>query len=642
MESKREKQAAVADERSTQNARVVSQSQQFSGVPQVLLAQNRHILPPSLLDPIDRPHSAGVTHIHGTTSASNIHTGTLTGEKDREKSPVRPGLPEHSVSWGTTRVNEKLKDQVLRDVFMPRESFRKSRIHHKGYNTMPRSLLRNSSASRSVDFNDHRSIYKREPLDSKPPTSRKAESDGGPLGSDSSNVERVPNSASTYEDMKDNNLEKLQTVSGGDSDEVPVQPQKRPRRRHSGGSLFRVRKSISGDERPDLQYLQKEKNEGVFVMNESGVHSDDDRKPPSILKSPAEKSLTSTSTPTDPTAFVPSDVPSPIEYLPQNPKEAKAVNPGPKAVYFLLLEDLTAGMGRPCVLDLKMGTRQYGVEADRKKKESQRRKCRSTTSQSLGVRVCGMQTFDVKKQEAHYEDKYFGRDLKAGREFRETLTRFLYDGVRYNSVVRHIPVILDKLKKLESMVRKLPGYRFYASSLLLYYDAEPQKSRKWLEESAAKKENNPRGPEMTSSVGQGQSPEGNPEDYHRENDKNLSDIPPPPPVELKIVDFANCVTGEDELPPNIPCPPHRPHDVDRGYLRGLRILRVYFQRILRDINEEEYVERWKGEGEAMAIGMRGAVARTGTGMGKEEQLDSRGGDGMEDLGEDLGSGEVST
>jgi hypothetical protein len=76
-------------------------------------------------------------------------------------------------------------------------------------------------------------------------------------------------------------------------------------------------------------------------------------------------------------------------------------------------------------------------------------------------------------------------------------------------------------------------------------------------------------------------------------------------VQLKVVDFANCVTGEDELPPNVPCPPHHPGDIDRGYLRGLRSLRMYFQRILNEAGQEDYVER--GEGEAMALATRGSV-----------------------------------
>jgi hypothetical protein len=61
----------------------------------------------------------------------------------------------------------------------------------------------------------------------------------------------------------------------------------------------------------------------------------------------------------------------------------------------------------------------------------------------------------------------------------------------------------------------------------------------------------------------------------------------PPPIELKIVDFANCITGEDELPPDAQAPPAHPRDVDRGYLRGLRTLKAYFERILSDIKNND-------------------------------------------------------
>jgi inositol-hexakisphosphate kinase len=243
---------------------------------------------------------------------------------------------------------------------------------------------------------------------------------------------------------------------------------------------------------------------------------------------------------------------------PVNPKEAQTQR-DKRVEFFLLLEDLTAGMKRPCIMDLKMGTRQYGVDANKKKQSSQRRKCAETTSKELGVRVCGLQVWDVTTKSYIFQDKYFGRKLKVGREFQDALQRFLFDGVNYTSILRHIPTILHKLSELEVLIEDLRGYRFYAASLLMFYDGDVDDEGDNTYTSTTAK---------------------HPKASKRE-------------IDFKIADFANCVTAENDsfAFKERACPPQHPNEPDKGFLRGLKSLRKYFIDIQKEVVE---IERRRG------------------------------------------------
>lgn len=533
-------------------ARIISESLAHNNVsvPTVTFNDNKHILPRNLLQPLP-PIDYNRRRSTPMSKASSLPPHT------------RPQMESRPNSWGATTINKRLRNEVFNDAFLkqPVEVQRHRRPHQKSVPrpTMQRLLRPSNSDPNLVPAPE--SPVKIEPLTPIiPPSPSLRPQSQSDLGPEITVLASEPVEGEAVKDITGTSAPEPETLHGN-----PLGTKKK--RRYSAGGLRRKPQDVR-DNRGDLKYFEEADDVDV-------KHTSDERhKEETPAAIPISKGST---TPVAPAleivpsaaaSTVGSEAPSPtVEFKkiprPVNPKEAKTRRD--RVEYFLLLEDLTAGMKRPCMMDLKMGTRQYGVEATAKKQRSQQEKCLTTTSAELGFRICGLQVWNAKTQSYDFQDKYYGRRVKAGAELQSALQRFLYNGVELQSVLRHIPIVLQKLSQLEHIVQGLRGYRFYAASLLIFYDGDTS-------------EDGTNGYETMydSTTDFATDTE---ENYRRSKKRNPRDI------DFKVADFANSVTPFDNIDEK-PCPPQHPNQPDGGFLKGLRSLRKYFLAIQRDVRAE--------------------------------------------------------
>ena len=140
---------------------------------------------------------------------------------------------------------------------------------------------------------------------------------------------------------------------------------------------------------------------------------------------------------------------------------------------YLVIEDLTYAYTLPCIMDLKLGTRQHGLHDSEAKIKSKQRKCALTTSSTLGVRLCGMQRYDVAASRWDMRDKYEGRKLTQDG-FMAALRDFFHNGNELRLAV--MSAVLARLVLMRATLQQVKAWKFYSSSLLIVFEGSMEGS----------------------------------------------------------------------------------------------------------------------------------------------------------------------
>nr|XP_039257489.1 inositol hexakisphosphate kinase 1-like [Styela clava] len=225
----------------------------------------------------------------------------------------------------------------------------------------------------------------------------------------------------------------------------------------------------------------------------------------------------------------------------------------------ILLENVASRFKCPCILDLKMGTRVHGDFDDDAKRQRHLEKCAKSTTQSLGVRLAGMQVYRHESGTFLCRNKYFGRSLTV-EGFGKTLREFFYNG--YKMRIDLIQPIINNLRSLIKKLNKLPSYRFYSSSLLVMYDGMSEDVQNCGSDKISEKSNKDF---STKASDQDETLSSREDDDNIQSTENEEIVSGSESVDVRMIDFAKSTHGNMDASIIHKGP-------DKGYIFGLESL----------------------------------------------------------------------
>lgn len=136
---------------------------------------------------------------------------------------------------------------------------------------------------------------------------------------------------------------------------------------------------------------------------------------------------------------------------------------------FVHMEDLTAGMHWPSILDVKLGTQSYFDGEGDVKKQKMRKKDRESTTHSMGMRITGMRAHNVFDHTQNIKGKVWGRQVTP-ETTQSALELYFSDGSG-NLRRKEAEFFAEQIEMVEKFMASQTDVRVYSSSLLFVFDA---------------------------------------------------------------------------------------------------------------------------------------------------------------------------
>ncbi|XP_023349208.1 inositol polyphosphate multikinase alpha isoform X2 [Eurytemora carolleeae] len=157
-------------------------------------------------------------------------------------------------------------------------------------------------------------------------------------------------------------------------------------------------------------------------------------------------------------------------FLPKYYGSCKKKNKDGDLAEFLMIENLTQGLTKPCIMDVKIGAKTYGPDANQEKIAKQDASY-SGTKKPFGFSILGMSIYTGSTRDTFtILNKDYGKGLNESN-IEDFMVNYL-DSMSNETAAKTLGrILVEKLNPILDLFSKQTVYHMYGSSLLFVYDA---------------------------------------------------------------------------------------------------------------------------------------------------------------------------